>query len=131
MDCRRTPSRDRLLMSSEPGYDELVAAALAAPVRGWDFGWLAGRAVGSDPTWSYPQLARDAIDVGAVIHQLRMVPWQVPDFTVHRYDTALRRIDARIGADGPFRVHCHRFLLAATRTPTGRSGPAASSAGRG
>ncbi len=33
-------------------YDELVAGALAAPVYGWDFGWLAGRALGSDPTWS-------------------------------------------------------------------------------
>ncbi len=43
-------------------YDELVAAALAAPVHGWDFGWLAGRALGSDPTWSYPQLAREALD---------------------------------------------------------------------
>lgn len=43
-------------------FDELVAAALAAPVHGWDFGWLAGRAVGSDPTWAYPELARSALD---------------------------------------------------------------------
>ncbi len=68
-------------------------------------------------------------DIGAVVYQLRMVPWQVPDFTVSRYDTALRRIDARVRADGPFRVHSHRFLLAATRTPSGHSDPAPSLAG--
>ncbi|MFD7512421.1 SAM-dependent methyltransferase [Streptomyces sp. NPDC059853] len=40
------------------GYDALVDAAMAAPVEGWDFGWLAGRAEGSDPSWSYRELAR-------------------------------------------------------------------------
>jgi hypothetical protein len=39
-------------------YDELVAAAMAAPVEGWDFGWMAGRAEGSVPSWSYRDLAR-------------------------------------------------------------------------
>jgi len=54
-------------------------------------------------------------DVGAVVYQLRMVPWQTPDFTMDRYDTALRRLDAHIRTDGPLRVHSHRFLLHATR----------------
>ncbi len=247
-----------------PDYDQLLAAALAAPVQGWDFEWLAGRAVGSDPTWSYPQLARDLLgrstraldvdtgggellaslaplplhtrsteswppnlsvardrlgplgvgvlaappedplpvpdgdfdlvlsrhgrltpsemhrvlapggnlltqqvgsedcadlnttlgappahpagswtleaaggalatagldvaegleewpaftfaDVGAVVYQLRMIPWQIPDFTVDHYDAPLRRLDARIRAEGPLRVHSHRFLLTAQR----------------
>ncbi len=251
--------------SATPDYGELVAAALAAPVHGWDFGWLAGRAFGSDPTWSYPQLARQALDrstqvldvdtgggellasltplpphtvateswppnlpiarerlanlgvdvlpaapdaplpvpdgtfdlvlnrhghitpaevhrvlvpngtlltqqvgsedcaelnttlgappahhlgswtlrgaagaltaagfevvtareewlpytftdVGAVVYQLRMVPWQIPDFTPDHYDTALRRLDARIRTDGPLHVHSHRFLISATRS---------------
>jgi SAM-dependent methyltransferase len=39
-------------------YDELVAEAVAVPLHGWDFGWLAGRATGSDPSWSYPDMAR-------------------------------------------------------------------------
>jgi hypothetical protein len=43
---------------SAAGYDELVAAAMAAPAGGWDFGWLAGRAEGSAPSWSYRDLAR-------------------------------------------------------------------------
>jgi SAM-dependent methyltransferase len=46
---------------SAAGYDELVAAALAAPAEGWDFGWLAGRAKGSAPSWSYRDLARAQI----------------------------------------------------------------------
>jgi len=255
-----------LLPASRPlDYDGLVAGALGAPVHGWDFGWLAGRALGSDPTWSYPRLAREAVDrstrvldvdtgggellasltplpprtvateswppnlpvararlgplgvgvlpappdaplpvpdgtfdlvlsrhgritpaevhrvlspggtlltqqvgsqdcaglntalgaapaqrsgswtlrgvagaltaagfrvvtareewplytftdVGAVVYQLRMVPWQIPDFTVDRYDSALRRLDARIRTDGPLRVRSHRFLLRAAHT---------------
>jgi SAM-dependent methyltransferase len=40
------------------GYDELVAAAMTAAVEGWDFGWLSGRVHGSDPSWSYPEMAR-------------------------------------------------------------------------
>lgn len=251
-------------MSRTPDYDHLVAAALAAPVLAWDFEWLAGRAIGSDPTWSYPQLARDLLgrsaraldvdtgggellaslgplplhtvateswppnlpvaldrlgplgvgilaappeqplpvpdggfdlvlsrhgrltptevyrvlapggtlltqqvgsgdcadlntalgapaarppgswtlevataaldgaglvvtvgreewpgftftDVGAVVYQLRMIRWQIPDFSVDRYDAPLRRLDARIRADGPLRVLSHRFLLTAQR----------------
>jgi len=54
-------------------------------------------------------------DIGAVVYQLRMVPWQVPDFSVARYDTALRRLHERIEADGPFAVHTHRFLVRARK----------------
>jgi SAM-dependent methyltransferase len=39
-------------------YDRLVAEAIAAPIEGWDFSWLAGRVEGSDPSWSYRELAR-------------------------------------------------------------------------
>jgi len=49
-------------MSGPASFDELIEPAMDAPVPGWDFGWLAGRAVGSDPTWSYPRLARAALD---------------------------------------------------------------------
>ena len=57
-------------------------------------------------------------DIGAVVYQLRMVPWQIPNFTVARYDSALRRLHERIEADGPFAVRTHRFLLKA-RKPLG------------
>jgi len=244
-------------------YQALVAAAMAAPVEGWNFGWLAGRAEGSAPSWSYPDLARERIaraealldvdtgggellaslgslppytwategwaanvpvarrrleqlgvtviaaeagnvplpdgsvdlilnrhgrlaaaeitrllrpggmlltqqvgsedcadlnemlgappahareswtshaagaalsaaglrltdvreeypvlafyDVGAVIYQLRLVAWQVPDFTPGRYDAALRRLHERIQQEGRLEVRAHRFLVCAER----------------
>jgi SAM-dependent methyltransferase len=38
------------------GFDELVAEAEAAPVDGWDFGWLEGRATEQRPSWGYARL---------------------------------------------------------------------------
>jgi SAM-dependent methyltransferase len=37
-------------------FDALVAEAAAAPVEGWDFGWLAGRATEERPSWGYQRL---------------------------------------------------------------------------
>lgn len=52
-------------------------------------------------------------DVGAVVLFLQITPWQVPDFSIEDYDAALRRLHARIRAEGPLPVRHHRFLLAA------------------
>ncbi|MEV6488585.1 methyltransferase [Actinoplanes sp. NPDC051633] len=54
-------------------------------------------------------------DVGAIVYQLRAVPWQVRDFNPQRYDRELRRIDAIIRTEGRFSVTAHRFLVQATR----------------
>jgi SAM-dependent methyltransferase len=35
------------------GFAELVAVAASAPVTGWDFSWLDGRATEDRPTWGY------------------------------------------------------------------------------
>ncbi|MFC5724949.1 class I SAM-dependent methyltransferase [Streptomyces gamaensis] len=37
-------------------FDDLVAEAAAAPVEGWDFSWLAGRATEQRPSWGYQRL---------------------------------------------------------------------------
>ncbi len=37
-------------------FDELVAEAATAPVDGWDFSWLDGRATEERPSWHYQQL---------------------------------------------------------------------------
>lgn len=37
-------------------FDELVAEAAAAPVDGWDFSWLDGRATEERPSWGYQRL---------------------------------------------------------------------------
>jgi SAM-dependent methyltransferase len=48
-------------MSSLPTYEDLVAEALQAHFRGWDFSWLQGRADGGDPSWSYLDRCRRLI----------------------------------------------------------------------
>jgi SAM-dependent methyltransferase len=42
-------------------FEDLVGEASAAPLRGWDFSWIAGRAVGSEPSWSYPAIAGELV----------------------------------------------------------------------
>ncbi|HEY0002598.1 MAG TPA: methyltransferase domain-containing protein, partial [Actinoplanes sp.] len=48
-------------MNSRHGFEQLVAEAVGVPLEGWDFSWLTGRAVGSDPSWSYPKLAGELV----------------------------------------------------------------------
>ena len=36
-----------------PVFNDLLDEASAAPIDGWDFGWLSGRAVEERPTWRY------------------------------------------------------------------------------
>ena len=37
-------------------FEELMAEAVAAPVAGWDFSWLDGRATEQRPSWGYQRL---------------------------------------------------------------------------
>ncbi len=37
-------------------FDELVSEAAAAPIDGWDFSWLDGRATEQRPSWGYQRL---------------------------------------------------------------------------
>ena len=52
-------------------------------------------------------------DVGAVVFQLRSVPWQVPGFDVVMSEGRLRNLDAHIRRTGSFDVTNHRFLVRA------------------
>ncbi|MDT0379341.1 class I SAM-dependent methyltransferase [Streptomyces sp. DSM 42041] len=40
-------------------FDDLVAEAAAAPVAGWDFSWLDGRATEQRPSWGYQRMMGD------------------------------------------------------------------------
>ena len=40
------------------GFDELVSEAESAPMEGWDFSWLEGRATEERPSWGYSSLLR-------------------------------------------------------------------------
>jgi hypothetical protein len=39
-------------------FDDTVGVATGTRATGWEFAWLDGRAVGSEPSWSYPVRAR-------------------------------------------------------------------------
>jgi SAM-dependent methyltransferase len=40
-------------------FDELIAEAEAAPIEGWDFSWLEGRATEDRPSWRYSERVAD------------------------------------------------------------------------
>jgi SAM-dependent methyltransferase len=44
-----------------PTFDELVDEAAAAPVDGWDFSWLEGRATEERPSWHYFELVAEHV----------------------------------------------------------------------
>ena len=51
-----------------PTFEEQVAEAAAAPVDGWDFSWLDGRASEERPSWGYARLlVRRIADARAVL----------------------------------------------------------------
>ena len=111
------------LLSQQVGSDDLAElnAALGAPPP-YAQPWNAEVAVAAlqtagleviDVREEHPEFTFH--DVGAVVYQLRAVPWQVRDFDPGRYDRALRRIDALIRTYGGFTVRAHRFLVRASR----------------
>ncbi|MCA2213325.1 class I SAM-dependent methyltransferase [Jidongwangia harbinensis] len=119
------------LLSQQVGSDDLAElnAALGAPAphpKRWTAEVAvadleaAGLAV-TDVREERPTLAFH--DVGAIVYQLRAVPWQVRDFDPQRYERALRRLDAIIRTEGHFTVQAHRFLVQAYRPPA-TTGPA-------
>jgi SAM-dependent methyltransferase len=42
-------------------FEELIAEALEAPIRGWDFSWLAGRATEERPSWRYSEIVAERV----------------------------------------------------------------------
>jgi SAM-dependent methyltransferase len=81
--------------------DATVAAASKA-------GFQVERCEEAWPTTEY-------LDVGALVLQLRAVPWQVPDFDAEKYLEQLRLVHRHIGKHGSFTVTSHRLVLMAER----------------
>jgi SAM-dependent methyltransferase len=49
-------------------FDELIAAAAAAPLTGWDFSWLDGRATEARPSWRFRErVAERAANASALL----------------------------------------------------------------
>jgi SAM-dependent methyltransferase len=60
-------------------------------------------------------------DVGALIYYLKAIPWEVPDFSVERYESKLREVHRIIQSEGAFEVTTSRLSPARKWTP--RSSP--------
>ena len=54
-------------------------------------------------------------DIWGVVYYLRLVTWQLPDFTVDRYRSGLRQIHGHILENGAFVAMSRRYLLAAVK----------------
>lgn len=117
-----------------PSFEALVQEAAAAPVDGWDFSWLDGRATEERPSWGYQRLlstklaaASAALDIqtggGEVLagagaeNFLRKVIWTVPGFRVTNHLDRLRAMHEHIEREGVFRSSMSRTLLE-LRKPT-------------
>jgi SAM-dependent methyltransferase len=50
-------------------------------------------------------------DVGAIVYQLKAIPWQIPDFSVEVYFDRLKTIHEKIQRDGYVDVDEHRFFI--------------------
>ena len=53
--------------ASSATFDELVAEANAAPISGWDFSWLSGRATEERPWWEYSRLAAQEVSTATAL----------------------------------------------------------------
>ncbi|MET8093590.1 class I SAM-dependent methyltransferase [Micromonospora sp. NPDC005220] len=123
-------------MTAERDAEDLIAEAVAAPVDGWGFGWLSGRATEERPPWGYARLVADrmaradaALDVdtggGEVLAEVPRPPklltateaWP-PNVEVAR--RTLRRVGASVVAVAPDRPLPFRdasFDLVVSRHP--------------
>jgi len=54
-------------------------------------------------------------DVGAIVYQLKAIPWQIPDFSVVGYFDQLKKIHAQSQRDGYVDVEEHRFFIIAEK----------------
>ncbi|MDA1475601.1 methyltransferase domain-containing protein [Bacillus changyiensis] len=52
-------------------------------------------------------------DVGALVYYLKAIPWQVPDFSIEKYEENLYKIHKNIQSKGFYDVKQHRFIIKA------------------
>ncbi|MDT0268458.1 class I SAM-dependent methyltransferase [Streptomyces sp. DSM 44915] len=120
-ELRRVLTDDGVLVTQQVGGRDLeeLNAALGAPAHGYrdlclDSAVAELRAAGWRVSWQAEARVPERLpDIGALVLFLRITPWQVPDFTVERYTTALRRLHREMRAGRPLEVSCHRFALVA------------------
>lgn len=57
----------------------------------------------------------DYLDIGAVVYQLKVISWQIPDFTVKKYHDRLLALHEKICVEGKFSTMEKRYLLIAQK----------------
>ena len=55
-------------------------------------------------------------DIGALVFHLRVISWQIEDFSVEKYHDKLVQIHNMIQEKGDLRIKSHRFLIVAKKT---------------
>ncbi|MGI5246019.1 class I SAM-dependent methyltransferase [Dactylosporangium sp. CA-139066] len=113
----RALRRGGTLLSQQVGAEDCAElnAALGAPPPRPAGAWSAAVAAEAlaaagfalqEVREEFPELTFD--DPGAIVFQLRMVAWQIPDFSIERHGARLRALRY------PFTVRTHRFLIRAS-----------------
>ncbi len=54
-------------------------------------------------------------DIGVVVFYLKIISWQIPDFTLEKYRKRLLALHERIERQGPFVSKAHRYLVEARK----------------
>jgi SAM-dependent methyltransferase len=54
-------------------------------------------------------------DIGAVVFYLKVIAWQIPDFSIEKYEPRLRALHRTLGRQGAFFTTAHRFLIEAQK----------------
>jgi SAM-dependent methyltransferase len=101
------------------GIRELLGAPNAAPNIEWaDLAEAVAnlQAAGFQVTKQLEDISPQRFyDVGAIVYQLKAIPWQIPDFTVEAYFDRLKAVHQKIQRDGYVDVLEHRFFIIAEK----------------
>ena len=54
-------------------------------------------------------------DIGAVVFYLKIIAWQIPDFSLDKYNNRLRALHSTLLRQGAFFTTAHRYLLEAQK----------------
>ena len=54
-------------------------------------------------------------DIGAIVYYLKVIPWEIPDFSVEEYYEELFSLHKLIERQGYIDLMCHRFLVIAQK----------------
>ncbi len=54
-------------------------------------------------------------DIGAICYYLKAIPWQIPNFSIQKYQNELINIHNFIEKEGYIDITCHRFLIIAQK----------------